>query len=306
VLETWFSFYVLAKVLKHRKDNDSIIFVFPPSFAAYIILPFIRNLNKIGIVHDLQEIHSKQKRLKNIFIKKIICFVEGNSYRKFDKLIFLSEEMRSFAQKHYCLEPSKLKVQYPFSNINNSVITNDLSAIFVKGKKHVVYSGALGKKQSPNRLYSFFEYASTKIPETHFHFFSKGLYFEKLKNNNKNKLIKFHNLVKEENLSELYLKSTVQIIPQEEGTSLGSLPSKLPNLVASGCEVLLITDKNRELDRLFKKNNLGSVATLWNNEELCIKLGESLAKNPNEKEKNSEIIKRLFNIDSLIEQIIKS
>ena len=54
----------------------------------------------------------------------------------------------------------------------------------------------------------------------------------------------------------MYYNSSVQIIPQKENTSKGSLPSKLPNLLASGCKVLVITDPKSEIEELFKSNNL--------------------------------------------------
>jgi hypothetical protein len=50
-------------------------------------------------------------------------------------------------------------------------------------------------------------------------------------------------LVAREHLEELYLRSNLQIIPQKPNTSKGSFPSKLANLLASGCNILLITDK---------------------------------------------------------------
>ena len=66
-----------------------------------------------------------------------------------------------------------------------------------------------------------------------------------------------------ENLEELYSKSSVQIIPQKENTSKGSLPSKFPNLLASGCKVLVITDPESEIEELFINNNLDLVVTNW-------------------------------------------
>ena len=264
VLEFSFAFFVLRKLKKHQKNQDIIIPVFPPSFAFYSILFFLnKSIKKVGMVHDLQEIYSLNKKgfinkIAKIFIHKI----EKKCFNACDTLIFLSNEMKTEAEKLYQLESNKLEVQYPFITLSNT-ITNNLNGALKPEKINIVYSGALGKKQNPNELYNFFNYATTKIENTVFHFFSQGELFNQLKEKNRNQRIKFHDLVPIENLEELYKKSDVQILPQKANTSKGSLPSKLPNLLISGCKILVITDKNSEIEKLFKSQNLNGVINSW-------------------------------------------
>lgn len=305
ILEFSFAFFVLRKLYKNQKNKDLIIPIFPPSFAFYFILPFLsKRIRKVGMVHDLQEIYSEGKTgFLNNFIKFFIHKIEKKCYQNCNKLLFLSHEMKNEAKKLYNLAEDKLEVQYPFITLKDH-ITSDLDSIFDKEKINVVYSGALGEKQNPMELFSFFTEASKKIENTMFYIFSEGETIKKLKKLNNNKKIIFHNLVNKENLEELYSKSSIQIIPQKENTSKGSLPSKLPNLLASGCKVLVITDPKSEIEEFFTSNNLSLVATKWNNNLLVEKLKFLIDKNV-DVEHQQTVAKKKFTIDEMILKVFR-
>lgn len=305
ILELTFAFFILRKIRKYQKNKDFIIPVFPPSFAFFSILPFLhKRIKKVGMVHDLQEIYSIDKKgFLNNLVRFFIHKVEKKSYNGCDKLVFLSKEMKDQAKKLYNLEEDMLEVQYPFMTLDGS-LTDDLKPIFNKNKKHVVYSGALGEKQNPEKLLNFFNQASLSINNVVFHFFSKGDEFNKLKKINTNSNILFHDLVKKENLEELYQQSDVQIIPQKEGTSKGSLPSKLPNLLASDCKVFLITDPDSELQKLFQTHNLDFVVTSWN-VKLLVKSLEVLIEKNVDFNHQKTIAKKNFTIDKMIQKVLR-
>lgn len=308
LLELGYAFFVLKTFYKLRDETDLIVPVFPPSLAFYSILSFLRKKTvKVALVHDLQEVFMRNRSgaMKNL-VHYFMYNIEKTNFQNCDKLIFLSEEMKKTAASCYHLDQNKLFVQYPFVNIDTSSGTNNLSDLLPKNKKHIVYAGALGEKQDPSKLYELFNYASKRIPNTDFHFFSDGDYFNNLKEAKKNPFIKFHDLVEEQDLFELYNKSTVQIIPQKEGTSKGSLPSKLPNLLASGCNLLVITDKGSELETLFQKYNMNTIVTLWDNEEICKKLKEITDLGKTENSGHISVSKKLFQLDFLVNEIIKS
>lgn len=305
VLEFSFAFFILRKIRKHQKNKDIIIPVFPPSFAFYSILSFLnKKIKKVGMVHDLQEVYSINK---SGFINKIIRFfihkIERKCYQTCNKLVFLSKEMKEQAKELYALQEIKLEVQYPFITIKEKR-TNDLEHLFNKDKKHVVYSGALGEKQNPEKLFNFFDQASLNTENIIFHFFSRGDTFNRLKKINANSKIHFHGLVEKEHLEELYHKSDVQIIPQKEDTSKGSLPSKLPNLLASNCKIFLITDDNSELEVFFKKNNLDFVVTSWNIKELINSL-QILIDKPVDFKNQKLVAKNFFTIDKMILKLLR-
>jgi len=309
LLEVSFAIFLLRIIRKHQKEIDIIIPVFPPSLAFYCVLPFLKKeIKKVGMVHDLQEIYSQNKkgflfkRMKNLIHK-----IEKSVYQSCDKLIFLSKEMKETAQKMYHLRGDKLAVQYPFVTIDSDQnnYTNDLENILPSKIKHIVYSGALGEKQNPKKLYKVFNYCSEKMPQIEFHFFSQGDVFEELKAINNKTKIKFHDLVAKENIEELYRRSFIQIIPQLPGTSKGSLPSKLPNLLASKCNILCITDSDSDLDKLFKKHQLNKAITSWDKKLILNVFEGFLLVEESENFKHLEISESLFNINSMINTILE-
>jgi len=305
ILELGFAFFVLRKLRKHQKKQDIVIPIFPPSFAFYIILFFLnKKIKKIGMVHDLQEIYSSNKKgILNKFVKYCIHKVEKKCFNSCDKLIFLSNEMKEEAEILYKLDSTKLEVQYPFITLKNK-ITNQLNSILKSENINVVYSGALGEKQNPIGLYNFFNYASDKVAKNIiFHFFSQGEYFNQIKEENRNPRIQFHSLVSKENLEELYHKSDIQVLPQQINTSKGSLPSKLPNLLASGVKTLVITDKNSEIEKLFKIKKLTTIANSWEHSLLLEKLIDLISSNDN-LEHQQVVAKELFTIDEMIKKIL--
>jgi colanic acid biosynthesis glycosyl transferase WcaI len=153
-------------------------------------------------------------------------------------------------------------------------------------------------------LFNFFDQASLNTENIIFHFFSRGDTFNCLKKINANSKIHFHGLVEKEHLEELYYKSDVQIIPQKEDTSKGSLPSKLPNLLASNCKIFLITDDNSELEMFFKKNNLDFVVTSWNIKELINSL-QILIDKPVDFKNQKLVAKNFFTIDKMILKLLR-
>lgn len=304
VLELSFAFFVLRKLKKHQKNQDIAIPVFPPSFAFYSILFFLnKKMKKVGMVHDLQEIYSSNgKGFLNKIVKFFIHKIEKKCFNACDTLIFLSNEMKSEAKKLYQLDPNKLQVQYPFITLSDK-ITNNLNGTLKPEKINIVYSGALGEKQNPNELYNFFNYATGKIENTVFHFFSQGKRFNQLKDNNRNQKIKFHDLVPKENLEELYKKSDVQVLPQKANTSKGSLPSKLPNLLVSGCKILVITDKNSEIEKLFKNQKLNGVINSWKHDVILNEL-KNLLSTENRNSHQMKVAEEFFTIDKMVDKIL--
>jgi glycosyltransferase involved in cell wall biosynthesis len=309
-LEIGFAFFVLRKIFRHQKNIDIIIPVFPPSLAFYLITPFLnKQIEKVGVIHDLQEVYSKNKNgFLYKLVGKMIHHVEKRGFKACDKLIFLSEEMKNNAKESYDLNSKKLKVQYPFVTINSTAktLSDNLQNILPNEVKHIVYSGALGEKQHPIELYNVFNYCSEKLPKLKFHFFSQGVRFDELKNKNLNANIEFHNLVAKENIKEMYERSFIQFIPQAPGTSKGSLPSKLPNLLASKCNIICITDSESDIDKLFKKHQLKKVITSWDKEIVLTAIQEFLIEGSQNYAKQNKISTQLFNINSMISSILEN
>ena len=305
VLELWYAYFIFKNIKKHQSKIDIIIPIFPPSLAFYFASFFIKKgIKKIGIIHDLQIIYSLHKKgflgnLISFFIRK----VEKFCFKNCDKLIFLSDEMKNEAVKIYKIKKEKCEVQYPFITIKDLPISNNLKNILPNNQYNIVYSGALGEKQNPHELLNAYTFISKNIDNTVCYFFSQGPIFEELKKINNNKRIQFYPLVKKEDIEELYARSSIQIVPQSPNTSNGSLPSKIPNILASGTKTLVITDKNSELEFIFNKYNLQKVITTWDKQVINLSIRELLDQKIDTNNQKS-VAQKLFNINSLIGKVI--
>jgi glycosyltransferase involved in cell wall biosynthesis len=258
---------VSKELLFGKKPYSHIVAIFPPSLFMLIVPIFARRAKLIGIVHDLQGVYAKKNAgaFKRI-IFSCIKFVEKRAFKVCDKLIFLSEDMMKLAESEYGLNKQKNIVRYPFITMDNFENRGSLKAIIPDGQKAIVYSGALGEKQAPEKLAAFMEAFVNNNKDFKAYIFSQGPIFKKLNTSFSN--IGFHSLVDECDLAELLLRSTIQVLPQETETSDGSLPSKLPNLLACGCKILCITDPGSELVRLLENYTRAKVSHSWQIEEL--------------------------------------
>jgi len=271
VLEVWFAVFVFRKLFAQKACFDLVIPVFPPSLMAISFGLFKRKMGRIvGIVHDLQAVHLSAtggalKRLIGFFINR----VEKRSFVACDSIVYLSSEMRSIASEKFNIGLEKSTVIYPFVNIDSFVDEGRLDHIFDKGKKAIVYSGALGDKQCPDDLYDLAKSLTAKRDDVKFYFFSDGPHYIRLRNGNYNPSVVFNSLVDEEAIGELLIRSDIQILPQAPGTASASLPSKLPNILASGTRLFVITDPKSEIETLLSRVETCVISNTWETDDNC-------------------------------------
>ena len=95
--------------------------------------------------------------LKEAYLKKfllgLIKFVERAAFRRCDRLVYLSEEMKKEATCEYELEDTRSFVVYPFITIDDFTCKGRLDKYFDSKSYNLVYSGALGEKQNPRGIY---------------------------------------------------------------------------------------------------------------------------------------------------------
>ena len=300
VLEIWFLCFVFFN-RKKLNDYSHIIPIFPPSLFMLAVHCFSSKSKIVGIVHDLQGVYASNGDgyLRNL-ISVIIRKVEKLSFNSCDKLIFLSESMMSESCRLYSLNDVSKSVAYPFITIEDFTNHGKLNEIFKSNNKKIVYSGALGDKQCPQQLVNFFERFIDEVPGFDAYIFSQGPIFESLRR--KDSKVNFFPLVDEELLPELLLRSDIQVIPQQAGTSDGSLPSKLPNIIASGTKLLCITDEGSELVSLLSGYRNAITSNTWDVDELIKK-----SKELNERSISSELSDKFrskFKLSKLVSLIV--
>jgi colanic acid biosynthesis glycosyl transferase WcaI len=282
VLESWFAWHAGWTTWRLRGGCSIAVPVFPPTLFFLIVTSLLpASVKKIGIVHDLQGVLGLGGGgwLKRA-LYRVVLAVEKRAFRSCDTLIVLSRGMAARIVDEYKFPSDRVIVRYPFVTVRSAGrIATNLADKFPEGFHHVVYSGALGKKQNPYRLLDFFKAAVSQFPGVHFHLFSDGPIFEDLRERNLSSpvnRISFHGLVSEADLEELYARSNVQLIPQLEDTSEACLPSKLPNILTMGCAVLAICPSETELAKILQQTACGVVAESWDLDLLMQKLSQVL------------------------------
>ena len=301
ILEFWFSLHVFYTLMVLRHRPTKVIIVSPPSLYVLVVAFFFNKANLIAIVHDLQGVFAGKKGFLGGLLRLAINFVEGSAFRRCNKVIFLSKDMRSQSVLFYGLGESKTEVCYPFISFektdriaNESDFNEYLDVNFFS----VVYSGALGEKQNPEGLIGFLNHLLKLYPNWKAYIFSSGPIFEKFKNLNTNSRLIFRPLVPDELLIQLISRSDVQLVPQATGTSKGSLPSKIPNLVYFGARILCVTDENSELGHLLFDYPSSRVVNSWDLNEL-MRSFEELILTEKVRVGSSKVLER-FSIKDLI------
>lgn len=315
VVELWFAFHVWWTILRKRCNPDLIVSVFPPVFffCCKRLLP--RSCRKVGIIHDYQGILGfRKKGVLSRAIQWLVKKVESKAFDSCDLVVVLSQSMAQLGRTEYGIGDDKLRVVYPFVSLRGKKSNGEnLADVFPSEYDHIVYSGALGQKQNSFGLYHFFCAAALRVPHARFHIFSEGPVFERLcgiYESDPVPGVKLHTLVSDTDLEELYARSTVQVIPQGKGVAEACLPSKLPNILASGCAPFVICEREGELGEIVQRYN-GMWVSEWDQEVLVtclIKFLQALKREGREVRKAAalQLARQEFSIEKLLNAVLGS
>lgn len=308
ILELWFAAHCMVQLLRGARRLRTIVAVFPPSlFMALVSAILPRSARVVGIVHDLQGIYvARGQGLVSRALESLIGAVERRAFGACDHLIFLSRTMRDLTVARYGVDPRLTSVHYPFTTIDTAVREAQcaaISSLFEPGRKAIVYSGALGEKQAPAQLVELIVDILSHYPDWQGRIFSQGPIFDRLRAEVSHPRLKFFPLVDVPLLPALLARSDVQIVPQAPGTSAGSLPSKLPNIIASGSRLLCITDSGSELAKLLAEYRGASVSTTWTRAD-CLAAFARLAELPLVCAADAAGLLHAFSLSALVDRIL--
>jgi colanic acid biosynthesis glycosyl transferase WcaI len=316
VLELWYSAFCFIEYLTLRPRPRHVVAIFPPSiFMLLLNLVIARGSVVTGIVHDLQSVHvanstSMLPRIANA----IVSWIERRSFATCSQLVFLSRSMADLAIRLYGLDSDRCSVCYPFQTITRGQpMTSALADLLLPDDINVVYSGALGDKQCPDELLAFMANLAMRQGRIRCHVFSAGPHFERLKrkySRDSDSRVAFRDLVAEENLEELYARSTLQIIPQAGGTADASLPSKLPNLLWAGVPILAICDLESEVGRFLGETRAGLSATSFSGPDALASFDALLSEIEIESRASRiarmrPYVEKTFNIERVVDVILR-
>ena len=313
VLESWYFVHALHQARKLKHDVSAAVVVLPPMLFVPALRRLFPDLPLIGIVHDIQGImarsaDSRVRRLASVVIRSR----ERSAFQICDRLIALSESMRMQLIEEYGVAEEKIRLHYPF--VTMPVVLPDretLAALLPSEQINIVYAGALGEKQRPYELLQFFRELCRLRADVVCHVFSSGPIFEELQQKAaEESRIRFHGLVSDEQLPELYARSTVQIVPQASGTDAGAFPSKLPNLIASGVPLFVICDAGSELHRVVEETGIGVRAQGKSPSQWARKLATHLDELAGQNRCHSQMrmrqyVERMFNVERVTDSILE-
>jgi len=312
LLELWFAWHSVKTALGISGKIDVALSVYPPSlFALFLNAILPKHIRRVALVHDLQGVYAQQGYSSGGgLLTRLIHWVEKRCFQGSHRCIFFSKDIAKVAKNSFDLDDKRVVVQYPFITMDmTSAPTNALESIMPSGVQHVVYSGALGLKQNPELLARFMAAAAESMPNVQFHIFSAGPKFEAIRREHEAKgRLQFHDLLPEENLGELYARSSVQLIPQAPGSESGSLPSKLPNLLATGAHILAITSPTSDVVEFLQDPHVATVVGEWDEQQFLQGLQNALAAAAAEshiaRRERSTHMFPLFQVENLAELVV--
>lgn len=269
LLEVWFACFATWQARRLRNRIDTVVAVFPPSLfflGVNFVMP--SRIRRVGVIHDLQGVHAgaSRSRLTRALVG-VIGAIERRAFSACDRLIVLSAAMGRKLVETTGVDADRVTVVYPFVNLPQvDAAATRLVSLFPQAAVKLVYSGALGEKQNPAQLADIFEAIVRTCPDVAVNVFSEGPSFEWLKARMQERRvprIAFHGLVPDQDVAELYHRADIQLIPQASGTQHGSMPSKLPNILASGRKVLALCDTDSELADVVAQFRAGISTASW-------------------------------------------
>ena len=313
LLESWFAVFATVVAWRQRYDVDVVVAVFPPSLfflGVSMVLP--KRVCRVGVIHDLQGVHAEASRSRlTRALVGVIAAIERRAFRACDRLVVLSTAMADKLVETTGCDRSRVQVVYPFVNLPvPRPGACRLAAQFPPDRIHLVYSGALGEKQNPAQLVAIFEVIAQRCSGVMIHVFSEGPAFEQLRARLAHlpgSRIAFAPLVPNEDVAELYNRADIQLIPQAAGTQHGSMPSKLPNILASGRQVLAICDEDSELATMVARFNAGVSLSSWHPDDVVMavaKLNERLQASGGVAMVDVAAVRAFFSLDRLTGAIL--
>ena len=259
-------------ISKKYKNIDCVFAVSTPPTQGLLGVKVAKKLSKkykkhVSFVYNLQDVFpdslvttglAKEKSL----IWKIGRKIENNTYNGADKIIVISESMKS---NILAKGVSKEKVLIVSNWIDTDVIVpvekdnNELFEQFniSRDKFVVVYAGNFGKAQGADIILQTAELLKEE-KDIKFVIFGGGSEFELAKEKAKNMNNVFiHPLLSDKKTAEVYSLGDVSLITCKKGVGTSGMPSKTWNIMACNTPIIASFDTDSELAKILDYANAG-------------------------------------------------
>ena len=254
--------YVKESAKKITSSYDAV-FIQSNIVAGFSVRQAKKRVPKAKIIYNVQDVYPQDV----FFAGKVgrhnpayttMLSVQKYAYKKSDKIITISEDMRDLIVEAGADE-SKIAVIYNWSYqdtlFSSDDISPEISQMFDKQYFNVVYAGNIGLFQNVDIVVD----AAEKLKDHDdiwFHIFGNGLYKEKLiKRASENGInnITFHPIQPHNLAPSIYSSASVNLIPLGKQQYRAALPSKTATCLACQRPVVFIIGKESKYGRKVSK-----------------------------------------------------
>ena len=278
ITDTWTTIK-MAQAIKRQKDV-AVLF----EDASYTSYWTVRTAKKMGLrivlmVQDVWPDNAVQTGLisENSLLYRYFEYFQKKVYKKTDKFICISEDMKSFLESKG-VPSDKIEVIYNWGYGDDPIDISWDDNQFAKKydlsseKKYVVYAGNIGRMQNVDLVV---EAAKKLLHRSDIHFLIVGdgarraEIEEKAMDVDNITMLPFQ---PKELALHIYSMASVNLAPIVSGGLKTALPSKIGVCLSCGTPLIVCANHGTELEKMFKTYECGAVVDSQNTDELVEKI----------------------------------
>lgn len=265
----WFPIAVLFFLLLKRKYQIMTIATTPPVILGFFV-SLIARLKKVSLIYHFMDIHPEIGKISgefnNKYIYKVLEFMDNFSCKTAKNIIVLSTDMK----KSLLMRNKNFEKKILIINNYDVNSENEFNNVFFKNstKKRVLYAGNIGKFQGLDVFINILK-NNKQIDNFELIFIGEGNRLEQLKELSKglNNVMFLPHMPIEE-VRKIISEVDMGIVSLEKNIINYAYPSKVMTYLAEGTPILVLSDKNSELEKFIVENNLGVFKTYENSQEI--------------------------------------
>lgn len=245
------------------KDEYQAIFIQSNIAAGFSVKYAKKRCPSARIVYNVQDVYPQDvmyagKISEGNPIFKGMMFVQTSAYRKADRIITISEDMKDLVVEAGA-DSNKVDVIYNWSYQDSLIGKDDVSPIitdmFDQRYFNVVYAGNIGLFQNVDIVVDVAERLKGN-KQIWFHIFGSGLYKEKLETRAKESGISnitFHPIQPHELAPSIYASASINLIPLGKNQYRAALPSKTATCLACQRPIIFIIGKESKYGKVIMR-----------------------------------------------------
>ena len=245
------------------KDGYQAIFIQSNIAAGFSVKYAKKRCPSARIVYNVQDVYPQDVMYAGKIgegnpIYKGMMFVQTSAYRKADRIITISEDMKDLVVEAGA-DSNKVDVIYNWSYQDSLIGQEDVSPVIAdmldQHYFNVVYAGNIGLFQNVDVVVDVAERLKDN-KEIWFHVFGSGLFKEKLEQRAKENGISnitFHPIQPHDLAPSIYASASINLIPLGKNQYRAALPSKTATCLACQKPIIFIIGKESKYGKVITR-----------------------------------------------------